>query len=158
MEISQLVQEIQYILAPAIMISSSALLLLGFQNKFSNLADRFRGLNQEKRRLFQKADRTPEEERHLSNLSGQIEYLFRRASHVKNAILLTYGAVVFFTGTSILILFNIYFVRQLYPYIIVTAAIGLSLLFLTALIMLAEARLIFRVLALEKKSCLADVQ
>ena len=57
MDITEIVQEIQYVLSPAVMVSSSALLLLGLQNKFSSLANRFRALNQEKRVLLQRAAR-----------------------------------------------------------------------------------------------------
>jgi len=39
--VAEIVQKIQYMIAPAVMVSSSALLLLGFNNKFSNLANRF---------------------------------------------------------------------------------------------------------------------
>jgi hypothetical protein len=41
MGLDTIVLEIQNVLAPAVMISSSALLLMGFQAKFSNLANRF---------------------------------------------------------------------------------------------------------------------
>ena len=51
MDVAKIVEEIHLVLAPAVMISSSALLLLGFQTKFSNLASRFRTLNYELREL-----------------------------------------------------------------------------------------------------------
>ncbi len=152
MDISKVIQEIQYILAPAFMISSAALLLLGFQNKFSALANRFRVLNHEKQQLWQKVNRSQAEEARLSNLKDQVEHLFRRASLVKNAILFTYGSIVFFTGTSVLILFSIYSSRLLHVFIIAAFAMGLFLLFMTAVIMLVEAGLFYHVLTLEKKS------
>jgi polyferredoxin len=152
MDISKVIQEIQYILAPAFMISSAALLLLGFQNKFSALADRLRVLNHERQQLWQKPDRTPVEETRFRNLKDQVEHLFRRASLVKSAIFLTYGSIVFFTGTSLLILFGMHASRPAHVLIMATFATGLFFIFATAIIMLLESRLIYRVLVLEKKS------
>ncbi|MSR77404.1 MAG: DUF2721 domain-containing protein [Candidatus Omnitrophica bacterium] len=119
MDIAKLIQEIQYILAPAMMISSSSLLLLGFQNKFSNLTD-------------------------------QVKYLFRRATLVKNTVLFTYGSIFFFTVTSILILADIYFTLQIHCLIISTFAAGLCLMLTTAVVMMIEAKLFYRVILLEK--------
>ncbi|MBI4971816.1 MAG: DUF2721 domain-containing protein [Candidatus Omnitrophica bacterium] len=152
MDISKAIQEIQYVLAPAIMVSSAALLMLGFQNKFSNLASRFRLLNQEKRQLSHKPNRTEQEQVRLGNLEDQVGHLFRRAAKVKNAILLTYGAIACFMGASILISLNIHSAWQLY-YAIVTAFLtGLFFIFTASIIMISETRLFFHVIHLEKKS------
>src|SRR3989338_954931 len=106
MELSNLVQQIQYMLAPAIMVSSSALLLLGYQNKFSALFNRFRSLNQERRLLVQKIKRESAEEDRLGNLKAQLGRLFKRATNVKNAIVLTYSAIICFLATSVFLFLN----------------------------------------------------
>ena len=94
MMLSRIIQNIQYILAPAIMISSASLLLLGFQNKFSALFNRFRSLNEEKRHLKKKISRDSIEMERLDNLERQLKGLSFRASCVKNAILSAYSAII----------------------------------------------------------------
>lgn len=152
MDISKIVQEIQYVLAPAIMISSAGMLLLGFQTKFSNLASRFRGLNHERQQLARLNSRSREEELRFESLKHQSESIFRRASLVKNAIFLTYGSIAFFAGASVMILLSMHAISTFYPFIIVTFAIGILLLFASAFVMLAETQLLFQALTLEKKS------
>ena len=152
MDISKVVQEIQYVLAPAVMVSSSALLLLGFQNKFSNLASRFRVLNHEKRALSQKTQKEASEEDRLINLTAQIQRLMRRAAYVKNAIVLTYCAIICFTGTSILIFSNIYASFQLVDCTVAIFLMGLVMIFASAILMILETTLFYQVISLEKES------
>lgn len=152
MEIAQTIQQIQYALAPAIMVSSSALLLLGFQAKFSNLANRFRALNHEKRLLSLKAGRNEVEESRLQSLTEQVESLMRRATYVKNAILLSYVGIVCFTGTSVLIFLNVYLASQLHHWVIAVFMIGLACLLVSAILMILETQLLHKVLTLEKSS------
>ena len=152
MDITKIVQEIQYVLSPAVMVSSSALLLLGFQNKFSNLASRFRALNHEKRVLSQKDRRDASEEDRLINLNSQIHNLMRRASYVKNAIVLTYLAIVSFAGTSVLIFLNIYSLFQLTHLMIIWFLLGLLLIFVSAILMILETNLFYKVISLERRS------
>ena len=152
MELSRIIQEIQYVLAPAVMISSCSLLLLGFQNKFSSLANRFRVLNSEKRALIQKRQRDEADSERLENLKTQVDHLLRRATHVKNVILMTYWAIVCFIMTSILIYLNVYTSFQLFPYIIASFLAGLLLVLFCAILMMVEVALAFKVISLESKS------
>ena len=152
MEISSVIQEIQYVLAPAIMVSSSALLLLGFQNKFSNLANRFRALNQEKRLLSQKAERGAGEETRLRNLTVQIGHLMRRAACVKSAIIFAYSGIICFTGTSVLIFLNVHASLQLFMWIIAIFMVGLLFILLSSVLMIIETKLFYRVIAMEHRS------
>ncbi|HTL48324.1 MAG TPA: DUF2721 domain-containing protein [Verrucomicrobiae bacterium] len=149
MDLAKLTQEIQYILAPALMISSSALLLLGFQTKFSNLASRFRVLNLEVRQLAAIPVRSKEEDTRFTNLATQIQYLFSRASLVKNAVLCLYGGILCFAGTSILILINVYSSLRLYPVIVALFTLGLLSFFFSVIIAFRETRLLYRVLQVE---------
>jgi len=50
-----IIQVIQLILAPAVMINACGLLLLATSNKYSSVLNTIRRLNEEKRRLFRKA-------------------------------------------------------------------------------------------------------
>ncbi|MBI4372129.1 MAG: DUF2721 domain-containing protein [Candidatus Omnitrophica bacterium] len=152
MELSSLVQQIQYMLAPGIMISSSALLLLGYQTKFSNLFNRFRALNQEKRLLAQKSKREVGEDERLENLKEQLVRLFKRAGYVKNAIVLTYAAIISFIATSVFLFVNNYTDSEFIYLTLSCFLLGLTLVLLGSLLMLAEVSLSFHILQLERKS------
>lgn len=152
MDISILTQEIQAILAPAVLISCSALFLMGFQTKFSNLANRFRLLNHEKQSLEEQSNRTSKQESRLTNLKIQISIIFRRALLVKNAIVITYFCIFLFTGISIFILCSFYFPLDFHFLIIVVFSLGLLLLLTTSILMILEANLFFDVIKLENKS------
>ena len=152
MEISAIIQQIQFVLAPAVMISSVALLLLGFQNKFSNLANRFRVLNHEKRILNQKQHRDSIDDGRLQNLLSQIEFLVRRAAHVKNVILLSYAGIVCFILTSVTIFLGVYATQQFFPIILGFFLLGLLLILIAAVTEIIEVALAFKVIDLESKS------
>lgn len=152
MILSKIIQNIQYILAPAIMISSASLLLLGFQNKFSALFNRFRSLNEEKRHLKKKGVRETFEEERLVNLERQLVGLSFRASCVKNAILSTYAAIIAFLGTSFFIFLGIYFTVRLEGMIITSFTIGLVFLLLASVLMLTEVNMSYRILKIERRS------
>ena len=151
MEIEAIVKEVQYVIAPAVMVSSSALMLLGFQTKFSNLASRFRALNQERRLLDRKADKDEVERMRLKSLTEQVEQLMRRASFVKNAILSTYFAIISFVGTSILIFLNAHTSNRFHELLIAVFLLGFLSLVLTCVLMMLETSLFFKVIAVEKK-------
>ena len=152
MDISKLILQIQYVLAPAIMVSSAALLLLGIQNKFSNLASRFRSLNSEKRALNLITERSPLEEQRLKNLQEQIHRLMKRAGAVKNAILCLYFSIVVFMGTSILIFLNVYANFQLYHLIVAVFVAGLLAVMAGCLFIVFETILFYTVIRLEQTS------
>ncbi len=100
------IEAIQLILAPAVMISACGLLMLGINTKFSNVLNRIRALNEEKRRLISSAsDRTlafPENQR-LASVARQLQQLLRRAYFVRNSLLCYIAAVALFVITSLLI-------------------------------------------------------
>ena len=152
MGIDQIVQQIQYILAPAIMISSAGLLLLGFQNKFSALFNRFRMLNQERRFLIEKTNKSKTENTRLESVGEQLPRLMKRACHVKNAIVLTYVAIALFVATSVLLFLNAYTKIQLLHATLSCFLIGLLLVLISSFFMISEMMISFNILILEKKS------
>lgn len=152
MDITKIVQEIQYVLAPAVMVSSAALLLLGFQNKFSNLSSRFRALNHERRSLLLKPNLDSVEEGRFKSLNEQVNHLAKRAGYVKNAILLTYCAIVCFLVTSVLIFLNIYVSFRLFLWVIDVFILGLLLLLVSSYLMILETRILYKVITLERES------
>jgi hypothetical protein len=105
MEIT-IVNIIQAMLAPGIMISACGLLLLGMNNKYSLVISRIRALDDEKRKL--KVARTQgtitkEQESRLSNIEIQTSLLVKRIKIVRNAVLGYSTAVALFIVTCLTI-------------------------------------------------------
>jgi len=101
------IQIIQLILAPAVMINACGLLLLATSNKYSSFLNRIRLLNEEKRKLFKKAgEKNFEEMQLLESLSRQLGHLIQRAMLVRNAVMCYTGAIALFILTSLLIGFG----------------------------------------------------
>jgi hypothetical protein len=101
-----IVEVIQLMLAPGIMISACGLLLLGMNNKYSLVVNRIRLLNEEKRRLFSKAgerDFNYEENVRLESITMQLGFLIYRVKIVRNAVLFYSAAVALFVLTSLFI-------------------------------------------------------
>ena len=101
-----IIQAIQLIIAPAVMINACGLLLLGISNRYSVILTRVRTLNEEKRRIVLRlADHSsaPEDTVRLESIARQIDRLLVRASYARNAVLSYLGGVGLFVLTSLLI-------------------------------------------------------
>jgi hypothetical protein len=98
-----IVQLIQGMLAPGLMISACGLLLLGMNNKYSLVVNRIRLLNEEKRKIFHQAATDDQESSRLSNIELQISHLIGRISLVRNAVFSYSLAVALFIVSSVLI-------------------------------------------------------
>ncbi|MEJ2105674.1 MAG: DUF2721 domain-containing protein [Ignavibacteriaceae bacterium] len=101
-----IVQMIQLMLAPGLMISACGLLLLGMNNKYSLVVNRIRLLNEERRKIFKDAserDFSNDENVRVESLSMQISGLVLRVRLVKNAVLFDTIAVAVFVLTSLTI-------------------------------------------------------
>jgi polyferredoxin len=135
-DIHQAIQFISGMLAPAIMISSCGLILLGLQTKYSNIIDRIRDLNEEKRRLelMESLDRF--QERRMRSLSAQMEKLLIRAKLDRNGILSLYLAILSFVLTSLLIAPAYFGYLGLVTFSIIFFVIGIGLV-LTGIIYVA---------------------
>jgi hypothetical protein len=97
---------IQSMLAPGLMISACGLLLLGMNNKYSLVVSRIRALNEEKRKFFIKARDQGlqyEDEIRINSLGTQLQLLHARAKMVRNAVLFYSLAVGVFVLTSLII-------------------------------------------------------
>ncbi|HMQ78800.1 MAG TPA: DUF2721 domain-containing protein [Ignavibacteria bacterium] len=107
------IEAIQAILAPALGISATALLLLSMHNRYTSTINRIRLLNEERRRHHIKISRNEEpgvnEQFRYSSISSQIAMLTQRCKEIRNAILYTMGSILLFVLTSILIGVNIFF-------------------------------------------------
>jgi len=106
-----IVEVIQLMLAPGIMISACGLLILGINNKYSLVVNRIRLLNEERRRILAKlGDKSVnlEENVRLESISQQITALRFRVKLVRNTVLCYTIAVALFVITSLLIGFEYY--------------------------------------------------
>ena len=111
-DISSIVQIIQLMLAPGLMISACGLLLLGLNNKYSLVVNRIRLLNEERRRSLKKMDDkefTLQENVRFESITKQLERLTYRVGLVRNAVLSYTIAVALFVITSLLIGFSYLF-------------------------------------------------
>ena len=107
-----IVEVIQLMLAPGIMISACGLLLLAMNNKYSIVVNRIRLLNEEKRRFISKVSGKEfnyEETVRIESISLQIKKLAFRAKLVRNAVLSYTFGVALFVITSLLIGFKFIF-------------------------------------------------
>jgi hypothetical protein len=101
-----IVNVIQSMLAPGIMISACGLLLLGMNNKYSLVVSRIRLLSEERRRFFKHAGENElqfEDEIRLKSIATQLEDLHARVRLVRNAVLFYSIAVGSFVLTSLCI-------------------------------------------------------
>jgi lipopolysaccharide export LptBFGC system permease protein LptF len=113
MEQAIALQAIQAILAPALGISAVGLLLLGLNTRYSNIINRIRLLNDERRRYTRMISDNKElsytdKTRHMS-IRSQTDRLLVRTKLVRNAILSLQLAVGLFVVTSVMIGMNFFF-------------------------------------------------
>ncbi len=94
-----IVEMIQSMLAPGIMISACGLLLLGMNNKYSVIVNRIRVLDEEKRKLKLTADEgklMSHHEKRQNSLNKQMKVFSYRIRLVRNAVVFYSIAVAFF--------------------------------------------------------------
>jgi len=127
--VSSIVEIIQLMLAPGIMISACGLLLLGMNNKYSLVVNRIRLLNEERRKSLHKIDDNDfsyQANLRLESISMQITRLVYRVKLVRNAVLSYTIAVALFVLTSISIGFSFLFeITRLNSFITVLFLLGM---------------------------------
>ncbi|MBN8586278.1 MAG: DUF2721 domain-containing protein [Ignavibacteria bacterium] len=111
------IEAIQSMLAPALGISATAMLLLSMHNRFSIIINRLRLLNEEKRRYHAKIADNVEtgayESIRYSSISSQLKILTKRCRVLRNAILSMMAAIMLFVLASLLIGVNIFISTEL---------------------------------------------
>jgi hypothetical protein len=125
-----IIEVIQLMLAPAIMISACGLLLLGMNNKYSLVVNRTRLLTDERRRLFSRSgehELSYEDNLRLESISVQLIRLLYRVKLVRNAVLSYTVAVALFVLTSLMIGVQ-YFVNNVNFYYSITLFFLLGML------------------------------
>jgi len=106
------VEIIQSMMAPAVMISACGLLILGMNNKYSMVINRIRALDEEKRKLKQMAEENSlnaHQEKRFNSIDRQTGKLAFRIKMVKNAVVCYSTAVALFIITCLGIGLNIVF-------------------------------------------------
>ena len=107
-----IVNLIQSMLAPGVMINACGLLLLGMNNKYSAVVNRIRLLNEDKRKFYDLAGSNEMEfieEIHLKSISIQLEKLMTRLKLVRNAVVSYSIAIGVFVLNSFFIGVNYFF-------------------------------------------------
>ena len=134
-------QAIQAILAPAVMISSSALFFLGLSNRYIALLTRIRLLNEEKRKLNQKFREIGELEvtdnNRLFHINKQVDALLVATWYVRNAIMCHVVAVICFVLTCFAIGANFFISTKLIQGTPIYLFLGGMLLVLSGVICMA---------------------
>lgn len=96
------IQVIQAMLAPGVMVSACALLLLGMNNRYSIIVNRIRLLKQEERNMDRKSDEKNCRAR-TENIDRQLGLLLERLRLVRNAVFGFSVGMAFFLASSLLI-------------------------------------------------------
>jgi len=150
------IQIIQLMLAPAVMISACGLLLLSINNRYSLVVNRIRLLNEEKRRLMLKVgDKKPEIEDNvrLESIAKQIELLVFRGKLVRNSVITFIVGIALFVLTSLLIGISSFLSPADLNYIIIAAfLLGMISVFIGTIYMGLEARKGYEIILFEVKA------
>ena len=112
------IEAIQAMMAPALGISATALLLLSMHNRFSAAINRIRLLTEERRRYHIKISENSEtgayEQFRYSSISSQILMITVRCKELRNAILFMMGSILLFVISSLLIGVNMFFSSEVF--------------------------------------------
>lgn len=146
---------IQSMLAPGIMISACGLLLLGTNNKYSIVVNRIRMLDEEVRKMKwgrDGSDYNHEEQQRMKSIDQQLQLFYRRVKFVRNAVLSYTVAVSLFIVTSILIGCNFAFELNFYSLPLMSFLIGMLSVFTGSIYMAREVVWGYRIVSIEVKS------
>jgi hypothetical protein len=137
-------------LAPAVMLSACGLFLLGLQNKYSNIINRIRDLNEEKRELELIDNPNKFQARRLKSVEKQLVSLLRRAHLDKNSILNIYAGMILFMLSSLSIaLKDLGWILKDEIVSLILFLIGTALIFRGTVFAYLEVRISYRVVQLE---------
>jgi len=137
-------------LAPAVMLSACGLFLLGLQNKYSNIINRIRELDEEKRELRLVDELNKFQQRRLKSVEKQVVGLLRRARLDKNSILSLYAAMIFFMLSSLSIaLKDLGWVLKDEILSLILFLVGTAFVFIGTVFAYLEVRISYRVVELE---------
>jgi len=150
-------QSIQSILAPAIMISSCGLLLLGLNNRYSSVINRLRLLNNKRRGLTEKLINNKQfdyqENVRLKSVQKQLDRLLQRCMLVRNAIISIMTSIGLFVLTSLFIAIGFFTDTVIFQSIsLIIFIFGMFLVFLGVVFSGFEVVLAFKIVLIEVKA------
>ncbi len=90
-------------LAPAVALSACAILVSNAQSQYSDLVDRLRDLNAERRRIRAEHEVPTSHVERLRSVELQLPVLYRRAGMLRTAMVLLFGAMMAILTTSFMI-------------------------------------------------------
>jgi hypothetical protein len=131
--VASIIQTIQLVIAPAVMITACAILLAGIQSRYAAVNDRLRLLARERLDLFRRDDDTrlappPPANvyaiERLTEIDAQVPGLLRRHRLIRDSLVLVYVAVAIF----LLSMLTIAAAAALQPPLVAALALGLFLL------------------------------
>ena len=106
------IEAIQAILAPALGISATALIMLSLSNRYSLTINRIRLLNEERRRytlkLTEKSELSYTENIRLTNVISQLDKLLIQCRELRNSVVLMQIAIMLFVLSSLSIAVNLF--------------------------------------------------
>ena len=151
----ELVNMIQAMLAPGIMISACGLLLLGMNNKYSIVVNRIRLLDDEKRRLATKHDAGEmhlKEKKRLLSIRIQLLKLAYRVKLVRNAVMAYTIAVGLFITSCVTIGFQyIFSAEPIFYMALVIFLLGMTSVFVGAIMAAIESYRGYEIVQIELK-------
>lgn len=151
------IETIQAILAPAVMITGVALLLLTFNARHSSLVNRIRLLDDEKRNLYRKeklnSGLDTNEQLRLRSIENQLKLLLPRLAYLRNGMLSQTLAAMLFMLTSFSIGLGYFSVYTSFTQAAMLAAftLGMCLVLVGAAFLALEIFLSYRVILVEVK-------
>jgi len=150
------IQIIQLMLAPAVMINACGLLLLGINNKYSLVVNRIRLLNEEKRKLYLRSGEKPLTNYYnvrLQSIAKQIDNLVYRVKLVRNAVLCYTTGVALFVFTSLLIGLSSFLTFAKINYFIITSfLVGMLIVFVGVIFTGLETKKGYEIILFEVKT------
>jgi hypothetical protein len=147
------IQVIQLILAPGVMINACGLLLLGISNKFTSVLNRIRALTDEKRKIILNASQrefSPIEDHRIKSITRQVSDLLARARLIRNAVFCYLIAIGLFVATSLCIGMD-YFTSDLQLQYIILGAflLGMIVVFIGVIFGVVDAMKGYKIVKFE---------
>jgi hypothetical protein len=148
---------IQSILAPAIMISSCGLIMLGLNNKYSSVIARIRLLNNERRKLIAILASENNLEYHdnirLRSLQTQLNQLLKRCELVRNSVTSIASAIGLFVFTSLLLALSYFTKSDIFDlFALIIFLLGMFSVFLGIILVVIEVRMAYKIALIDVKA------
>lgn len=140
------------VLAPAVMVSYCGLLILGLQNRYSNVVNRMRGLNHERFELAEMDELSTYQAERFTIVSEQVKRLLTRCRFIRDSIICISFAVLFFLSAAIISLISAWQQTDLNFLIIILFGLGMGLTMLSMVLATIDIFFSYRILSIETQA------